>query len=89
MIQSLRQQGVSVLELMVADKNFARLAMKILSSDKPLPTDKENIQFVQTGVVALSMVLQRYGYAEEEIRERLSIIRVDTQERGDELTVSP
>lgn len=89
LIQSLRQQGVSVLELMVADKNFARLAMKILSSDKPLPTDKENIQFVQTGVVALSMVLQRYGYAEEEIRERLSIIRVDTQERGDELTVSP
>ena len=78
MVKAIQMQGVSMVEMLLADKQFARLTLKILNSDQPL-TEADNVQFVQTGIVAMSMILQRYGFTEEEIQEKVSIIKPDEQ----------
>lgn len=80
MVKAIQMQGVSMVEMMLADKQFAKLTLKILNSDQPL-TEKENKQFLQTGIVAMSMILQRYGFTEEEIQqETIKILRPEDRE---------
>lgn len=85
MIQAFRKNGVSFVEAMVNDTDFAQQVLKILDSDAPLPTEKENLQFVQTGLVALSMTLIRYGYTEEEAEQTMQDIRVDLDRQMEQI----
>lgn len=85
MIQAFRKNGVSFVEAMVNDTDFAQTVMKILDSDAPLPTEKENLQFVQQGLVALSMILVRYGYTEEEVEKTMQSISTDLERQMDQI----
>jgi len=59
MIQSIRMQGLSLVEAMVNDVKLAKKVQDILISGKPLKTEQENFEFFQALSVAAGMVAVR------------------------------
>ena len=65
LIQSFRMQGLSLVEAMVTDPKLAARVEKILISGKPLPTEQENYELMQSLMTAGAMYLTRTEYAQE------------------------
>lgn len=65
LIQSFRMNGLSVVEAMVNDKKLAAQVQKILTSNKPLPSEQENYEFMQALMTAAGMTMVRWDKLED------------------------
>lgn len=65
LIQSFRMNGLSVVEAMVNDKKLAAQVQKILTSNKPLPSEQENYEFMQAMMTAAGMTMVRWDKLED------------------------